>query len=49
MRFWGLDYYPESRTLDQHIAKIRKCIECDPVTPQVIERVRGVGSLYCAR
>jgi DNA-binding response OmpR family regulator len=23
-RRWGLDYFPESRTLDQHIAKLRK-------------------------
>ena len=42
-RAWGLDYYPESRTLDQHIAKLRKRIEHDPAEPQIIETVRGVG------
>ncbi|MFD0894216.1 response regulator transcription factor [Luteolibacter ambystomatis] len=39
---WGLDYFPESRTLDQHIAKLRKRIETDPARP-LIETVRGVG------
>lgn len=42
-RCWGLDYYPESRTLDQHIAKLRKKIEDDPGMPGIIETVRGVG------
>lgn len=42
-RCWGLDYYPESRTLDQHIAKLRKKIEEDPAEPKIIETVRGVG------
>lgn len=45
-RCWGLDYFPESRTLDQHIAKLRKRIEHDPVNPTVIETVRGVGYRY---
>lgn len=40
---WGLDYYPESRTLDQHIAKLRKRIECNPANPELIETIRGVG------
>lgn len=38
---WGLDYMPESRTLDQHIAKLRKKIEREP--EEIIETVRGVG------
>lgn len=42
-RCWGLDYFPESRTLDQHIAKLRKRIEIDPANPEIIETVRGVG------
>jgi DNA-binding response OmpR family regulator len=42
-RCWGLDYFPESRTLDQHIAKLRKRIELDPANPAIIETVRGVG------
>jgi DNA-binding response OmpR family regulator len=40
---WGIDYYPESRTLDQHIAMLRKKIESDPARPCLIETVRGVG------
>ncbi len=42
-RCWGLDYFPESRTLDQHIAKLRKRVEIDPANPTIIETVRGVG------
>ena len=42
-RCWGLDYYPESRTLDQHIAKLRKKIGDDPAEPAIVETVRGVG------
>lgn len=42
-RCWGVDYYPESRTLDQHIAKLRKKVEIDPANSVLIETVRGVG------
>jgi DNA-binding response OmpR family regulator len=45
-RCWGLDYFPESRTLDQHIAKLRKRIESDATAPAIIETVRGVGYRY---
>jgi two-component system alkaline phosphatase synthesis response regulator PhoP len=45
---WGIDYFPESRTLDQHIAKLRKRIERDPANPQIIETVRGIGYRYRA-
>jgi two-component system alkaline phosphatase synthesis response regulator PhoP len=38
---WGLEYMPESRTLDQHIAKLRKKIERS--SEEIIETVRGVG------
>jgi two-component system alkaline phosphatase synthesis response regulator PhoP len=47
-RCWGIDYFPESRTLDQHIAKLRKRIEPDPLNPQIIETIRGVGYRYRA-
>ena len=43
---WGINYFPESRTLDQHIAKLRKRIEWDPENPTIIETVRGVGYRY---
>lgn len=42
-RCWGMDYFPESRTLDMHIAKLRRHLEPDPTTPTLIETVRGVG------
>jgi len=42
-RCWGLEYYPESRTLDMQIAKLRKRIELDPADPELIETVRGAG------
>lgn len=40
---WGMNYFPGSRTLDQHIARLRKKIETDPAEPEIIETVRGVG------
>jgi DNA-binding response OmpR family regulator len=43
---WGGGKYPNSRTLDQHIAKLRKKIEVDPKTPLIIRTVRGVGYRY---
>jgi len=39
---WGIDYFPESRTLDQHIAKLRKRIDTSP-DHSLIETVRGIG------
>ncbi len=45
-RCWGMNYFPESRTLDQHIAKLRKKIEADATQPKLIETVRGVGYRY---
>ena len=48
-RCWGIDYFPESRTLDQHIAKLRKRIETDSANPELIETVRGVGYRFRPR
>ena len=48
-RCWGLDYFPESRTLDMQIAKLRKRIERDPAVPQIIETVRSAGYRYRPR
>ena len=47
-RCWGMNYFPESRTLDQHIAKLRKKIERDPAVPEIIETVRGAGYRFRA-
>lgn len=40
---WGLDYFPDSRTLDQHILLLRKKIEKDPAHPAIIQTVRAIG------
>jgi DNA-binding response OmpR family regulator len=41
-RCWGMDYFPNSRTLDQHIATLRKKIEL-PGESELIGTVRGIG------
>lgn len=43
---WGIEYYGTTRTLDQHIAQLRKKIEEDSKDPQVIQTVHGVGYRY---
>lgn len=43
---WGLDHVPNSRTLDQHIAQLRKRIEVNPASPSIILTVHGVGYRY---
>lgn len=43
---WGQSYLPNSRTLDQHISKLRKLIEKDPQNPAIIRTVHGVGYRY---
>ena len=46
---WGLDHMPNSRTLDQHISQLRKRIELDPKSPQLIKTVQGIGYRYEAK
>ena len=43
---WGEDYFPNSRTLDQHISQLRKRIEADPKSPRIIRTVHGAGYRY---
>ena len=45
---WGRNYVASSRTLDQHISKLRKLIELDPREPTIIKTVHGVGYRYDA-
>ena len=40
---WGISYQGTTRTLDQHIANLRKKIEDDPAHPQHIRTVHGIG------
>ena len=42
-RVWGVRYQGTTRTLDQHIAGLRKKIEEDPSRPRHILTVHGVG------
>ena len=43
---WGGQKYPNSRTLDQHIMKLRKKIELDRDAPAIIKTIHGVGYRY---
>ena len=40
---WGYDSIPVTRTVDMHIAKLRKKIESTPADPRYIVTVHGVG------
>ncbi|MFZ2959771.1 MAG: response regulator transcription factor [Candidatus Ozemobacteraceae bacterium] len=40
---WGPDRQPTSRTIDQHIAMLRKKIESNPSQPTIIKTIHGVG------
>ena len=42
-RIWGVRYEGTTRTLDQHIAKLRQKVEDDPANPRHIRTVHGVG------
>ena len=47
-KIWGEDnLVVSSRTIDSHIANIRKKIEDDPSNPEFIKSVRGVGYKLC--
>ena len=43
---WGIEYYGTTRTLDQHIAQLRKKIETNPNQPDLITTVHGIGYRY---
>ena len=40
---WGVDYFGTTRTLDQHVAQLRKKVEAEPESPTAIVTVHGVG------
>jgi len=47
-RVWGDTYYDE-HVVDVHIGNLRKKLEADPVHPQYLETVRGVGYRFRRR
>ena len=40
---WGLEVFPTTRTVDNHIAGLRAKLERDPAEPRHLLTVRGVG------
>lgn len=42
-KVWGWDYAGDTRTVDKHIAELRRKLEDDPASPAYILTVRGVG------
>jgi DNA-binding response OmpR family regulator len=40
---WGYDSYPTTRTVDNHILKLRQKLEEDPANPQYILTIYGEG------
>jgi len=46
---WGVKYEGTTRTLDQHVAKLRQKIEDDPADPRHIQTVHGVGYRFSSK
>lgn len=44
----GHDWSPTDRTIDQLVVRVRRKIEPDPETPQIIKTVRGTGYIFAA-
>jgi DNA-binding response OmpR family regulator len=40
---WGYQNYPSTRTVDNHILKLRQKLERDPASPVHFRTVHGVG------
>ncbi|MBT8495530.1 MAG: winged helix-turn-helix domain-containing protein, partial [Deltaproteobacteria bacterium] len=40
---WGYDKYPNTRTVDNHMVKLRKAIEDEPDNPRYLQTVHGAG------
>ena len=45
-RAWGHDAMPTPRTVDVHVAWLRRKLEADPRRPTLIRTVHGVGYLF---
>lgn len=42
-QIWGYESYPDTRTVDAHIAKLRRKIENKPEEPKLIVTIHGIG------
>jgi len=42
-QIWGYDSFPNTRTVDAHIAKLRRKIEDNPEEPKLIITIHGIG------
>ena len=42
-QIWGYDSFPNTRTVDAHIAKLRRKIEANPEEPKLIITIHGIG------
>ena len=40
---WGYNNYPSTRTVDNHILRLRHKLEPDPARPQYFLTIHGVG------
>jgi len=40
---WGYEFFPNTRTVDAHVVKLRQKLEPDPNTPKHFLTVHGVG------
>jgi DNA-binding response OmpR family regulator len=40
---WGYAAFPTTRTVDSHVASLRRKVEPDPDSPRWIRTVHGVG------
>lgn len=40
---WGYEYYPNTRTVDAHVVRLRQKFEADPTVPTHFLTVHGVG------
>jgi DNA-binding response OmpR family regulator len=42
-KVWGYEFFPQSRTVDNHILRLRQKLEDDPNHPRHILTIHGLG------
>ena len=45
---WGYDCYPNTRTVDAHVCKLRQKLESNPATPRHFVTIHRVGYRFLA-